>query len=537
MNKKTIALIVSLALCFGTAVTSCSSSDSSSGQSTVSSTESAAESTQAESTGDESSKAEPAADSTPAAESQPEESTADSQKDTDAPAGRKTNIIDGTDYLTFVSHGYKLPDDWEDKTEMVTFLNGQGYEVTVELRAYAAYQQLKEELEKEDIHIDVDTGYRSVAEQIELMQRYRERYGSDYVKKVVAVPGYSEHHTGLAIDLYLVVDGKDIIYNEDLVKYPEIWAKIHEKLAKYGFILHFAEGKEDITKFAYEPWHIRYVGEEPAKEITEQGLTLEEYLGITVPTDQDVYEEPMAPVNTETVYQVAMLQSLVQGFYEGILSVDALKEKGDTGIGTFDGVNGEMIVIDGEVYRANENGDVEKPEGDEMVPFSNVTFFDIDETAKLKDIKDMDTLKKAMTEYIEPNKNMFYMVKINAEFPYVKARSEPKQEKPYKMLDEALSETQKEFEFKDIKGTIVGLYCPDYMSGLNTPGWHFHFISEDRTKGGHVLGVSISEAEVQFDKTAGFKMYLYDSDEFQKLDLAKNVDEAIKSAETKSNDD
>ena len=537
MAKRTIALFVSLALCIGAVMTGCSGSDSSSEKAESSRTESAAESSTAESK----------AESSAAEESKPAESTADSQAESTAesqaedtgetPKPQKQNIIDGIDYLTFVSHGYKLPDDWEQKVEMETFMNGQEYEVTIEKRAFEAYKKLKEELEKEDIHIDVDTGYRSVAEQIELRQRYRERYGEEYIKKVVAVPGYSEHHTGLAIDLYLIVDGKNIIYNEDLVKYTDIWAKIHEKLAKYGFILHFAEGKEDITKFAYEPWHIRYVGEEPAKEITEQGVTLEEYLGITVPMDKDVFEETMVPLNTETIYQVALLQSLVQGYYDGILSVDALKEKGDTGLGTFDGVNGEMIVIDGEVYRADSEGNIEKPAGDEMIPFSDVTFFENDETLKLKDIKNIDALKKELDKITSENKNMFYMVKVNGEFSSVKARSEPKQEKPYKMLDEALAETQKEFEFKDIKGTLVALWCPDYVSGLNTVGWHFHFISEDRTKGGHVLGVSIKEAEAQFDKTPGFKMYMYDEDSFQKLDLAKNVDEAIKSAETKSKDD
>ncbi|GEM_PF-425325 len=518
MNKKTIALLLSAALCCSSAMTGCSESDSSS-------------------EGSDSSKAETsAAESKEAVESAAEESSAESTESEaeEAPKERPTNIVDGIDYLTFVSHGYKLPDDWEEKTEMVTFVNGQDYEVTIEKKAYDAYMKLKEELEADGIFIDVDTGYRSVAEQVELTQRYRERYGSEYAKNTVAVPGYSEHHTGLAIDLYLIVDGKPVIYNEDLVKYTDIWAKIHEKLAKYGFILHYMEGKEDITKFDYEPWHIRYVGEEPAKEITEQGITLEEYLGVTVgDSADDTFEETYTPVNNETIYQVALLQSLVQGYYDGILSVDALKEKGDTGLGTFEGVNGEMIVIDGEVYRADSQGNIEKPEGDEMIPFSDVTFFENDYTMELKDIKDMDSLKKELDKFTQLNKNMFYMVKINGTFSNIKARSESKQKEPYKMLDEALAETQVEFEFKDAKGTIVGLYCPDYMSDLNTTGWHFHFISEDRTKGGHILQVNLKEAEAQFDMTPGFKMYMSDEENFQKMDLAKNVDEAIESAETK----
>ena len=105
-----------------------------------------------------------------------------------------------------------------------------------------------------------------------------EKYGEEYTVSHVAVPGYSEHHTGLALDLFLIVDGQIMYENEDLEKYPEIWAKIHELAPDYGFILRYPEGKEDITGYSYEPWHLRYVGADLAKVITEEGLTLEEYI-------------------------------------------------------------------------------------------------------------------------------------------------------------------------------------------------------------------------------------------------------------------
>ena len=241
-----------------------------------------------------------------------------------------------------------------------------------------------------------------------------------------------------------------------------------------------------------------------------------------------------ASQDKETIYQVALLQSLTQGYYDGIIKVSELKEHGDTGIGTFEGVNGEMIVIDGKVYQALSDGSVKEAADDETVPFSNVTFFESDVAADMTDISDIASFKSALDKTVnEKGRNMFYMVKINGTFSNIKARSESKQKEPYKMLDEALAETQVEFEFKDAKGTIVGLYCPDYMSYLNTTGWHFHFISEDRTKGGHILQVNLKEAEAQFDTTPGFKMYMSDEENFQKMDLAKNVDEAIESAETK----
>jgi acetolactate decarboxylase len=128
--------------------------------------------------------------------------------------------------------------------------------------------------------------------------------------------------------------------------------------------------------------------------------------------------------------------------------------------------------------------------------------------------------------------NCFYMVKIEGEFDSIKVRSEYKQEKPYRALDEALAEDQTEFDYEDIRGTMVGLYCPDYMGDLNSVGWHFHFINEDRTRGGHVLQVSVKEAEAAFDLTDGFEMTLSREALFQSMELSKDMDEAIHKAET-----
>ena len=150
----------------------------------------------------------------------------------------------------------------------------------MERKAYEAYLLLKEALLRENIQVDLDSAYRSIEEQRDLTVRFTAQYGEDYVSKYVAVPGYSEHHTGLALDLYLNIDGRDVFLNEEMVQYPEIWEKIHAELAKYGFILRYMEQKEEITGYAYEPWHIRYIGSaETAGYIMTAGITLEEYLG------------------------------------------------------------------------------------------------------------------------------------------------------------------------------------------------------------------------------------------------------------------
>ena len=185
------------------------------------------------------------------------------------------------DYLVLVNKQNQLPEGWEGALETVTVQNSLGDDVEVEKRAYDAYLELKADLEKDGVKVDLDSARRSVAEQQRIVDDFTKKYGEDYVKQYVAVPGYSEHHTGLALDLYLNIDGKDVYLNEDMVEYPEVWAKIHAKLADHGFILRYLEGKEDITGYSYEPWHIRYVDDPAiAKEITDAGETLEEYLGV-----------------------------------------------------------------------------------------------------------------------------------------------------------------------------------------------------------------------------------------------------------------
>lgn len=186
----------------------------------------------------------------------------------------------GIDYMALVNKTHALPDNWEKQLKTVHIKNSVGDDVEVEKKAYDAYLKLKADLKKDKIEVDLDSARRSVAEQQRIMDDFTKKYGADYAAKTVAKPGYSEHHTGLALDLYLIINGKDVTENEDMIKYTKIWATIHKKLANYGFILRYLEGSEHITGYGYEPWHIRYIDDvKTAKEITEKGVTFEEYLG------------------------------------------------------------------------------------------------------------------------------------------------------------------------------------------------------------------------------------------------------------------
>jgi acetolactate decarboxylase len=243
--------------------------------------------------------------------------------------------------------------------------------------------------------------------------------------------------------------------------------------------------------------------------------------------------DPASTADRETIAQVALLQSLLQGDYYGSVSIGELKAHGDTGIGTFDKLNGELIMVDGTVYRAKGDGTVEVPDDTETIPFSNVTFFDADETQDAKGIASFEDLESLLNARVdELGGNRFYMVRIDGTFDKMNVRSEYAQEEPYKPLVDVLAVDQTFYDYENIEGTVVALYCPAYMKELNNAGWHLHFVSKDGTKGGHVLDLAVAKANVAWDSTDKFEMMLPNEDFFSAIDFTKDRSEEVKKAET-----
>lgn len=237
------------------------------------------------------------------------------------------------------------------------------------------------------------------------------------------------------------------------------------------------------------------------------------------------------------MYQVSLLQGLTYGDYCGSVTIEKLKQHGDTGIGTFHRLNGELIMLDGAVYRAAGDGSVEAVSDDETSPFAVVTFLDGDVSKTLKNIADYDTLCSKLDQMVaERGKNRFYMIRIDGLFRQINVRSVYAQEEPYRRLAEVLEHDQTFFDYENIEGTLVGLYCPPYMSSLNAVGWHSHFISKDRTKGGHVLGLHIADAVLTWDDTDGFQMQLPQNEKFNRFDLTVDQSADIKKVETNKQD-
>lgn len=184
------------------------------------------------------------------------------------------------DYLVLVNGDHLISDDYVKTIHLCTIDNVDGGTYQVEERTKAAFESMQACLEEEGVEIGVDSAYRSVEEQQEIMDEFIEKYGEDYARRTVAIPGTSEHHTGLVIDLVPKVNGEWVIENEDMLKETEIFKTIHKTLPQYGFILRYPKTKAAITGYDYEPWHIRYVGKDAAQEIYENDYTLEEYLAI-----------------------------------------------------------------------------------------------------------------------------------------------------------------------------------------------------------------------------------------------------------------
>lgn len=220
----------------------------------------------------------------------------------------------------------------------------------------------------------------------------------------------------------------------------------------------------------------------------------------------------------EQLYQVSTIDALLAGLYDGDLHVSDVQQNGDFGLGTFDGIDGEMIVHDGTVYQVLSTGAVVKADVDMGVPFASVHHFLSDFNTTLKEIKSYDALKLALNSYTQC-KNYPCAFKIQGTFNYIKARSAPKASKPYPPLAEYITENQNFFTSKNINGTLIGYSLPGYFKQLNVSGYHFHFISDDKKFGGHVLELVLKDASLELDRLFDVRLKLLRTSEFEKSTL------------------
>lgn len=227
-------------------------------------------------------------------------------------------------------------------------------------------------------------------------------------------------------------------------------------------------------------------------------------------------------------YQVNTLNSLMLGNFDRTVSVKDFMNGKDTGIGTYEGLNGEAIFMDGVAYNGTADGNVKIMKDDDYVAFGTVCKFDNSVSYHTLENVDLDALKK---DIVPDNPNYFYVLKTDKiKFDTMHVRSCYPSEKPYPTLSQVAS-CQREFHYTDIEGYMIAVWCPEYVKGINLPGWHFHFLSADKTKGGHILGMSAKEFVYQLNACNEFDLTLPTNKEFATRNLCEDLSAKTKAVE------
>jgi len=235
---------------------------------------------------------------------------------------------------------------------------------------------------------------------------------------------------------------------------------------------------------------------------------------------------------SNTLYQVSTSSALVEGVYRGAIPVSTLRAHGDLGLGTFEDLDGEMIIVDGQVYQALADGSVHLVADDVKVPFAVITKFEPDHVAALNNCDNVDRIRAEFDKFRESN-NLFYAFRVNGKFDSVHVRSVCKTKEGVPLVQAAAA--QAEFTYQNIEGTLVGFWSPEYAKSFNVPGYHFHFLSEDRSKGGHVLDCSGKSLKLESHRESMIAVVLPETQEFLSADLSRDPSKDLNKAENSRN--
>jgi acetolactate decarboxylase len=221
-----------------------------------------------------------------------------------------------------------------------------------------------------------------------------------------------------------------------------------------------------------------------------------------------------------TLFQVSTIDALLEGVYDGDYRARDLTRQGTLGLGTFNALDGEMVLLDGVVYQVRADGAVIRVRPDDMTPFATVVRFRKDDEVAVPAGTDYQGFQVAVDAAL-PSPNLYYAFRAVGTFQSVKTRSVPRQDPPYRRLAEVV-EDQSEFEAANVRGTLLGFRCPDFTAGVNVPGYHLHFLSDDRTFGGHVLSFTSDELVVEIDRITRIRMLLPEDKAFLDADLSEH---------------
>jgi acetolactate decarboxylase len=241
----------------------------------------------------------------------------------------------------------------------------------------------------------------------------------------------------------------------------------------------------------------------------------------------DLHREREAHV----LFQASTIGALLGGAYDGDLSFAELAEHGDLGLGTLNHLDGEMIALEGEFFRADVEGRIHPVGPGERTPFAVVTRFEptVDERLPGEAGRSHDQLLACLDE-LTPVGASSCAIRLDGRFPLVRARSVPRQSPPYRPLTEVVAD-QHVFELAEVEGTMLGFRFPSYAEGIEVGGYHLHFISADRSRGGHVLESRTGGLRVRIDPSDDLHVELPPKVELEDPDLAETTHAAVAAVE------
>lgn len=234
------------------------------------------------------------------------------------------------------------------------------------------------------------------------------------------------------------------------------------------------------------------------------------------------------------LFQASTIGALLDGAFDGDLSFAELAERGDLGLGTLNHLDGEMIALEGEFFRADVDGGLHRIAPEERTPFAVVTRFEPTVDERLPG--EAGRFSRSHEELLErldalvPAAASSCAVRLDGRFPLVRARSVPRQDPPYRPLTEVVAE-QHVFELVDVEGTMLGFRFPTYVEGIEVPGYHLHFASADRSRGGHVLDSRSGELRVRIDPSDDLHVELPPRVELADPGLAAHTHAAVDAVE------
>ncbi len=223
-------------------------------------------------------------------------------------------------------------------------------------------------------------------------------------------------------------------------------------------------------------------------------------------------------LQSHTGFQVSTLGALKVGVYEGAATIAEVKRHGNFGLGTLEGLDGELVVLNGKFYQIKADGVAYPVADDSKTPLSAVTFFRGERSLRLTGKMTYQELLSQIDSQL-PTSNLPYAIRLQGTFPSLKVRSVPKQTPPYSPLNDVVSQQQIVFELQNVQGTLVGFRLPQYLKDVNQAGYHFHFITSDRSSGGHVLDGAFLNQVVDVQTLQDWQIMLPNNTAFEQASL------------------